>query len=57
MKFVVEGSLRMGRESAKFSREVEAETEAMARERIYSLLGSEHRAGRSDIDIEDVKRA
>lgn len=54
MKFEVTGCLDMGWEETDFSREIEAESEDMAREKILSLLGSEHRAKRHEIDVQEI---
>ncbi len=55
MKFEVTGRFRMGRGNGEFSKQVEAESENHAVETVYSLIGSEHRARRRDIEIESVE--
>jgi len=56
MKFEVTGTFKAGREMAKFTKEVEAESEDLAVEKVYALLGSEHRTKRPDIDVESVEK-
>ncbi len=56
MKFVFSGLVRIGKNLEKFEREIEAGSEGEARERLYSLFGSEHRAKRRWIRIDSVKK-
>lgn len=42
----------MGNEVQKFEREVEAESESHAREKVLSQLGSEHSVSRGNIEVE-----
>lgn len=55
MKYEAEGSFRMGRERRRFVKTVEAEDEERARDKVRSLLGSEHRVRRNEIDIERLE--
>ncbi|MFQ5919758.1 MAG: 50S ribosomal protein L18Ae [Thermoplasmata archaeon] len=52
--FRIRGAFRMGRNRQSFSQEVAAETQEEAVHRVYSELGSKHRAKRRDIAILDV---
>ena len=51
----VTGTFRMGGDWAHFSNDVETETPAKARERIYSNYGSKHHVRRRYINIEKVE--
>ncbi|MFB6209431.1 MAG: 50S ribosomal protein L18Ae [Candidatus Nanohaloarchaea archaeon] len=50
--YTFSGKIDLGREKPEFEREVEAESEKHAREKLYSELGSEHSIGRGKIHIE-----
>ena len=56
MKFEISGSFRVGGKNQKFTREVSAKDEPEARERIYSLFGSEHGCKRRWIEISNLKK-
>ncbi len=49
------GKMKLGRGTQPFTREVEAESEKHAREKLYSQLGSEHSITRGKISIEEVE--
>lgn len=51
----VKGNYRKDRTLLRFSRELIADKEEHARERILSEIGSRHRVRRKDIEINDVK--
>ena len=51
----VTGTFRMGQDWAHFANEVETDTPAKARERIYSNFGSKHHVLRRYIQIEKVE--
>lgn len=51
----VTGTFRMGQDWSHFSSEVETDTPAKARERIYSNYGSKHHVLRRYIQIEKVE--
>jgi ribosomal protein L20A (L18A) len=53
--FVFTGEISLGRGKHTFEREVEAESEKHARDKLYSELGSEHSITRGKIEIEDVE--
>lgn len=52
--FRVKGKFLMGSAYSPFNREIEAEDKEDAREKMLSLLGSEHRCKRNKIDIEGI---
>ena len=52
--FRVKGEFLMGGRMSPFNREIEAEDEDGAREKMLSLLGSEHRCKRNKIRIQAV---
>ena len=56
MRFVFRGHYEKGKRRIRFTREVEAESEKLAREKLYSLLGSNHKVKRVRIHIEEVKK-
>lgn len=53
-KFEVKGDFRMGDEWRPYKKMVEAPNEIQAKERIYTLIGSEHRLKRSYITVQSV---
>lgn len=55
MKFLVSGEVGLN-EWRKFSKEVEAETPAAARERVYALFGANNRVKRSKVKISSVTK-
>lgn len=56
MKYEVKGYFKMGRTShQKFTKQVEAENEEFAKEKIYSIIGSKHRVKRRNIEIKEIK--
>jgi len=50
----VKGTFKMGDFKAPFNREIEAMDQKDAREKIYSLLGSEHRCKRQYIKVDAI---
>jgi len=54
MEFKVSGTFLLGGEKQEFSRIVEAEKEDEAKEKVLSLLGSEHGCKRRWIEIKEV---
>ena len=40
-----------------FTKEIEAENESLARERLYTLIGSQHNRKRTQIEIDEVVAA
>jgi large subunit ribosomal protein LX len=57
MEFVLSGSFRIGEKNQKFSKTVEAGDEEGAKEKVYSLFGSEHGTKRRWIKIDSVKKS
>ncbi|OPX71612.1 MAG: 50S ribosomal protein L18Ae [Methanoregulaceae archaeon PtaB.Bin108] len=53
-KYEVKGDFRMGDEWRPFKKVVEAPNEAQAKERIFNLIGSEHRLKRSYITVQSI---
>ena len=56
MKFKISGTMRMGRETRKFSKELDAETERYAVEKMYMVLGAANGIPRSKIKVENVEK-
>ncbi|HDM60342.1 MAG TPA: 50S ribosomal protein L18a [Archaeoglobus veneficus] len=54
--FEVVGTFRAGNEWRKFKKVVNAHNERFAVEKVYSLLGSNHKVKRNLIKIESVRR-
>ena len=52
--FRISGRFRMGRNWQPFSKEMAAKDEAAARERLLSVLGSQHGVARKYVAIADV---
>lgn len=55
-KFIVEGSIRLEAVPRPFTKEVEAKSESMAKDRIYTLFGSNNGLQRSKIKITSIKK-
>ncbi|UCG69582.1 MAG: 50S ribosomal protein L18a [Thermoplasmata archaeon] len=53
--FRVKGTFLMGNRWQDFTKEVVGDDENVAKEQIYSRLGSKHRVKRKKIQIEEVK--
>lgn len=47
------GKLRMGDRWQKFEREIEADSEEYAKEKVLSQLGSEHNVPRGNIELSE----
>jgi len=56
MKFKISGTMRLGRETRKFSKELDAETEKYAVEKMYMVLGAANGIPRSKIKVENVEK-
>ncbi len=54
MKWIVKGRFKMGSEWMSFTKKVEAPSEKLAKEYVYSILGSDHKTLRKHILIEEV---
>ncbi len=55
MRFEVEGVFRNGTVWQKFKKVVEAHNERFALEKVYSLLGSNHKVKRNLIKVKSIK--
>lgn len=56
MLFVVKGTMALPEGERRFSKEVKAESEKMARETALCLLGSHHHLRRNKITISSVEK-
>ena len=54
-EFKLSGKVELGIEEQTFTREIEAETEKHAKDKIYSQLTSEHNISRSKVEIEETE--
>jgi large subunit ribosomal protein LX len=52
--FQIRGEFKVGRRNERFMKVIESKNEKNAVEKIYSLLGSEHRLKRGNITIKEV---
>lgn len=57
MRFEVSGKFRNGVVWMPFTKTVEAHNERFAVEKVYSLIGSNHKVRRNLIKIESVRRS
>ncbi|AIY90599.1 50S ribosomal protein L18Ae [Geoglobus acetivorans] len=57
MRFEVSGKFRNGMVWMPFKKVVEAHNERFAVEKVYSLIGSNHKVKRNLIKIENVRRS
>ncbi|MCJ7450327.1 MAG: 50S ribosomal protein L18Ae [Candidatus Nanohaloarchaeota archaeon QJJ-9] len=57
MRFKATGKAKMGDHTQPFEKEIEAETEKYAREKLYSTIGSKHQINRTKIEIEKLEEA
>ncbi|MES3160365.1 MAG: 50S ribosomal protein L18Ae [Halorubrum sp.] len=55
--YTVSGRFQSRDGDQPFTKEIEAENESLARERIYTLIGSQHNRKRTQIEIEEVSAA
>lgn len=55
MKFEIKGEFDLGNKTQEFLREVEADSENLAVEKLYCLLGSSHGLRRAEIAINKIK--
>ena len=56
MKFYIEGTMNLGNSERKFSKEIEELNENLARERVFTQLGSSNGVKRGNIKIEKVEK-
>ncbi len=57
MAFIVKGKFRLGENYQQFNIKIDAPSEKMAIEKVYSRLGSNHKCKRRFIKIEGVEVA
>ncbi|MFO8114914.1 MAG: 50S ribosomal protein L18Ae [Halorubrum sp.] len=55
--YTVSGRFQSRGDYQPFTKEIEAENEDLARERIYTTVGSQHNRKRTQIEIEEVTAA
>ena len=55
--YTVSGRFQSRDGNQAFTKEIEAENEDLARERLYTLIGSQHNRKRTQIEIEEVTAA
>ncbi|RLM63611.1 50S ribosomal protein L18a [Halorubrum sp. Atlit-8R] len=55
--YTVSGRFQSRDGDQPFTKDVEAENEDLARERIYTTVGSQHNRKRTQIEIEEVSEA
>ena len=55
MRFEIKGIFRKKGADRAFSKEVEAKSESLAREKALSLLGSEHKVQRRFIQVSEIR--
>ena len=53
--FEFSGEIQLGNHAQPFDREIEAESEKHAEDKLYSELGSEHSVSRSKITLDEEK--
>ncbi|MBD3397866.1 50S ribosomal protein L18a [Candidatus Micrarchaeota archaeon] len=56
MKFKVSGEIKVGPETRQFSKEIEAESEAHAREKTYALFGAQNGLKRVNVKIAEISK-
>ena len=56
MKFKMSGEIKLGTQSRKFAKEVEAETEGHAVEMLYKFLGAQNGAKRRCVKIAEIAK-
>ncbi len=56
MMFRIKGYFRKGGKVVRFTKTVEADSEKLAREKLLSLIGSNHKVKRASIYIEGVEK-
>lgn len=57
MRFLFRGWFMKKGKKYKFTKELEAESEKLAIEKLFSLLGSNHKVKRRHIHVESVEKA
>lgn len=54
--YVISGTFKAGRSWEKFTKTVSSQNEKNAKDKVFSLIGSEHRLKRSLIQLESIKK-
>jgi len=55
MEFIVKGSYKKGKQVKKFTKKVSAKTKNFAKEKVFSVLGSNYKCKRNLIKIESIE--
>ena len=56
MKFLFRGYFEKGKKRISFTKQIEAQNEKLAIERLYSIIGSSHKVKRVKIHVEGVEK-
>jgi ribosomal protein L20A (L18A) len=56
MEFIISGSLRMGTGNRTFTKQINAESELAAKEKVLALFGSQNGLKRSMIRIDKIEK-
>ena len=56
MKFKMSGEIKLGEQTRKFEKEVEAETEGHAVEMLYKLLGAQNGTKRRNVKVAKIAK-
>ena len=56
MKFKMSGEIKLGSQSRKFEKEVEAETEKHAVDMLYKILGAQNGSKRKNVKISGIAK-
>lgn len=56
-KYIIKGFYNKRGNVSKFSKEIEADSEKLAKEKIFADLGSKHKVKRRFITLEEIKNA
>ncbi len=54
MKFRISGEMKLGSEKRAFTKEIEAKTEAHAKEIVYALFGAQNGIKRTNVKIAEI---
>ena len=55
MEFMVKGSYKKGNQIKKFTKKISAKTKNSAKEKVFSILGSNYKCKRNLIKIESIE--
>ena len=56
MKFRISGEMKIGSEKRAFTKEIEAKSEAHAKEMVYSLFGAQNGVKRTNVKIAEIAK-